>query len=66
MTTTTTTTPVRSPIRRVNLAAMVSSFATAGLTVLRRARQAFRSFAKAGQLGPEPGTEVGRWTGARI
>jgi hypothetical protein len=63
---TATTTPVRSSIRRVNLAAMAASFAAAGLTVVRRAGRAFRSFAEAGQLGPEPKTDVGRRTGARI
>jgi hypothetical protein len=60
------TTPVRSSVRRLNLTAMAASFAAAGLTGARRARQAFRSFAEAGRLGPEPKTEVGRWTGARI
>ncbi len=62
---TATATPVRSSIRRVDLA-IAANFAAAGLTVARRARQAFRSFADAGRLGPEPKTEVGRWTGARI
>jgi hypothetical protein len=63
---TATTTPVRSSVRRLNLTAMNASFAATGLTVARRARQAFLSFAEAGRLGPEPRTEVGRWTGARI
>ena len=63
---TATTTPVRSSIRRADLAAIPGSFVAAGLTVLRRARQAFRAFADAGRLGPEQNTEVGRWTGARI
>jgi hypothetical protein len=63
---TATTTPVRSSIRRVDLAAMPASFVAAGLTVLRRARQAFRAFTDAGQLGPGQSAEVGRWTGARI
>jgi hypothetical protein len=63
---TTATTPVRWSIRRVDPAAMAATFAAAGLTVARRARHAFRSFAEAGRLGPEPKTEVGRWTGARI
>jgi hypothetical protein len=63
---TATTTPVRSSIRGVNLAAMAASFVAASLTVLRRARHAFRAFADAGQLGPERSAEVGRWTGARI
>jgi hypothetical protein len=61
-----TTTPVRSFVRRADLAVMAASFAVAGVTVLRRVRQAFRAFADAGQLGPEQNTEVGRWTGARI
>jgi hypothetical protein len=63
---TTTTTPIRSSIRRVDPAAMAATFAAAGLEVVRRARQACRSFAEAGRLGPESKTEVGRWTGARI
>jgi hypothetical protein len=63
---TATTTPVRSFVRRANLAAMAASFVAAGLTVLRRAGQAVRAFANASQLGPEQNTEVGRWTGARI
>lgn len=63
---TATTTPVRSPIGRVNLAAMAAFFVAAGLSVLRRARRAFRAFADAGQLGTSQSTEVGRWTGARI
>jgi hypothetical protein len=60
------TTPVRSSVRRVDPAAMAASCAAAGLEVVRRARQACRSFAEAGRLGPESNTEVGRWTGARI
>jgi hypothetical protein len=63
---TVTTTPVRSSIRRVDPAAMAATFAAAGLAVARRARQAFRSFAEAGQLGPDSTTAVGRWTGSRI
>ena len=63
---TATTTPVRSSIRRVDLAAMAASFVAASLTVLRRARQAFRAFADVGQLGPEQSAGVGRGTGARI
>jgi hypothetical protein len=63
---TATTTPVRSSIRRVDPAALAATFAAAGLTVARRARHAFLSFAEAGRLGTEPKTEVGRWTGARI
>ena len=63
---TATTTPVRSSIRRADVAAMPASFIAAGLSVLRRACQAFRAFADAGRLGPEQNTEVGRWTGARI
>ena len=63
---TATTTPVRSSIRRADLAAMPASFVAAVLKVLHRARQAFRALADAGQLGPEQNREVGRWTGARI
>jgi hypothetical protein len=63
---TATTTPVRLSIRGVDLAAVAASFVAASLTVLRRARQAFRAFADAGQLGPDRSAEVGRWTGARI
>jgi hypothetical protein len=63
---TVTTTPVRPSIRRVDPAALAATFAAAGLAVARRAHQAFRSFADAGQLGPDSKTEVGRWTGARI
>jgi hypothetical protein len=63
---TATTTPVRSSIRGVDPAAIAPSFVAAGPSVLRRARQAFRAFADAGQLGPSQSTEVGRWTGARI
>ena len=63
---TATTTPVRSSIRRTDMAAMPTSIVAASLTVLRQARQAFRAFADAGQLGPGQNTEVGRWTGARI
>lgn len=32
----------------------------------RRARQALRSFADAGQLGPDPEVVRSRWTGGRI
>lgn len=63
---TATTTPVRSFIRRADLAAMAASSVAASLTVLRRARQGFRAFADAGQLGPNRTTEVGRWSGTRI
>ena len=62
---TTATTPVHSSLRRADLAALAASFGAASLTVLRRARQGFRAFAEAGQLGPDRNTEVGRWTGTR-
>ena len=31
-----------------------------------RLRAQVRELAEAGQLGPDPETEIGRWTGARV
>lgn len=47
----------RDPVRRA---------AAALIQLTRRLRASFNGFAASGQLGPDPETEVGRWTGARV
>jgi hypothetical protein len=55
-----------TPTNRSALPAIVRSIAWAGLALARRAHRSIREAAVTAQLGPDPETEVGRWTGARI
>ena len=58
--------PTASSTSRPTLLAIVRSAARSGLDLVRRAQRSIREAAVTAQLGRDPETEIGRWTGARI
>jgi len=63
---TTITRPATEQARRVTLRDLLRGSAAAVAATARWLRAKIIDIAAAGQLGPDPETEMGRWTGARI
>jgi len=63
---TVTTHPDISSIRRPTLRDLVRRWAAGLAPLIQWLRAGFAEIAAAGQLGPDPETEIGRWTGARV
>lgn len=62
---TTITHPATGQLRRAALRDLVRRWSIGLAASIPRLRTEIRRFAAAGQLGPGPEIEMGRWTGAR-
>jgi hypothetical protein len=63
---TTITRPATEQVRRAALRDLVRRSVAALATLTRRVKAEIADAAAAGQLGRDPETEMGRWTGARV
>lgn len=63
---TTITRPAAEHVRRATLGDLVRRWAAAVAAAVRWLRAEIAEIAAAGQLGPDPEVETGRWTGARV
>jgi hypothetical protein len=63
-------TTIRTPLRPATVSrrhiAHQSQFVSAAIGGLRRVGRALSTIVENGQLGPQPGVDVSRWTGGRI
>jgi len=63
---TTITHPAAEAFRRATLRDLVRRRVAATVGVARSLKAEIANLGAAGQLGPDPEVEVGRWTGARV
>jgi plasmid stabilization system protein ParE len=63
---TTITHPAAEAFRRARLRDLVRQRAAAAVGVARSLKAEIANLGAAGQLGPDPDVEVGRWTGTRV
>jgi hypothetical protein len=63
---TTITRPATEQVRLATLRDLVRRWAAAVAAAARWLRAEIAEIGAAGQLGPDPEIEIGRWTGARV